>query len=62
VPGAASKTKGIPRVSFKFGMESDEFGIDGACLPTAGRDGKVFSSNVTSREETKDLLRLSHSI
>jgi hypothetical protein len=54
--------KGIPRVSFEFGMESDEFGIDGACVPTAGLDGKVFSSNVTSCEETKDLLWLSHSI
>jgi hypothetical protein len=62
MPGAASKTKGIPRVSFEFGMESDEFGIDGACLPTAGWDGKVFLSKVTSREETKDLLWLSHSV
>jgi hypothetical protein len=62
MPGAASKTKGIPRVSFEFGMESDEFGIDGACMPTAGQDGKLFLSNVTSCEATRDLLRLSHSV
>jgi hypothetical protein len=62
VPGAASKMKGIPRASFEFGMESDEFGIDGACLPKAGQDGKVFLSKVTSCEETIDLLRLSHSV
>jgi hypothetical protein len=62
MPGAASKTKGMPRASFEFGMESDEFGIDDACLPRAGWDGKVFLSNVTSHDETIDLLRLSHSI
>jgi hypothetical protein len=55
VPGAASKTKGIPRVSF-------EFGIDGACVPTAGRDGKVFSVDldVFPCRESWEMIESSH--